>query len=78
MSWTKIGAALHVRFSKFGFNFDIDLNPPNIRTKNIEHYDGYNRNKREYLRKNSSLLVGWLEEWRKSVNMSAASAFPES
>ena len=76
MSWTKIGAALHVKFSKYGLNLDIDLNPPNIRTRNIDSYDGDNWKKRQYLEENKSMLVGWLEEWRKSVDMRAASAFP--
>ena len=78
MSWTKIGAAIHVKFSKYGLNLDIDLNPPNIRTRNIDQYNGHNWKKRQYLEKNKSMLVGWLEEWRKSVNMSEARNLPGS
>ena len=77
MSWTKIGAALHVKFSKTGLNLDIDLNPPNIRTRNIDQYDGSNWKKRQYLEENKSKLVGWLEEWKKSVDMRGANAFPD-
>ena len=72
MTWTKIGAALHVKFSKFGFHLDIDLNPPNIMARNVEKYSGSNVKKRQYLEENSSMLRGWLDEWKKSVDMTAA------
>ena len=76
MSWTKIGATLHVKFSKYGLNLDIDLNPPNVRTRNIDQFNCSNQKKREYLEKNKSMLVGWLDEWRKSVDMVGASTAP--
>ena len=72
MSWTKIGAALHVKFSKYGFNLDIDLSPTNISTRNIDQYDGDIWEKRYFLEERRSMFVGWLEEWRKTVDMSAA------
>ena len=78
MSWTKIGATLHIKFSKYNVNLDVDLNPPNFRTSNIDDYNGSNRKKRKYLEENRETLVGWLEEWRKSLNMRGANSFPES
>ena len=80
MSWTKIGIVLHVQFSKYGFNLDVDLNPPNLMVKDMEwsKYNGSNGSKLNYLEQNSSTVTGWLDEWRKSVDMTAASAFPES
>ena len=75
MTWTKVGAALHVKFSKFGFHLDIDLNPPNIMARNVEKYSGSNVKKRQYLEENSSMLRGWLDEWKKSVDMTAVSIY---
>ena len=78
MSWTKIGATFHIKFSKYYVNLDVDLKPPNFRTSNIDDYNGSNRKKRKYLEENRETLVGWLEEWRKSLNMRGANSFPES
>ena len=78
MSWTKIGATLHIKFSKYNVNLDVDLNPPNFRTRNIDDYNGSNRKKRKYLEENRATLVGWLEEWKKSLNTRGANTFPES
>ena len=76
LTYSKIGGALHLRFGKFGFNLDIDINPPNIPTRNIDQYDGNNYQKRQYLEKTKP--VGWLDEWMKSVDMFAASSSPDS
>ena len=76
LTYSKIGGALHLRFGKFGFNLDIDINPPNIPTCNIDQYDGSNWHKRQHLEKTKP--VGWLDEWMKSVNMQAANDFLES
>ena len=76
LTYSKIGGALHLRFGKFGFNLDIDINPPNIPTCNIDQYDGDNFEKRQHLEKTKP--VGWLEEWMKSVNMTTANAYLES
>ena len=46
--------------------------------KDIEKYNGSNGSKLNYLEQNSSTVTGWLDEWRKSVDMTEASAFPES
>ena len=32
----------------------------------------FNVKKRQYLEENSSMLRGWLDEWKKSVDMTAA------
>ena len=76
LTYSKIGAALHLRFGKFGFNLDIDVTPPFIPTCNIDQYDGHNWEKRQYLERTKP--IGWLEEWIKSINMHAASSYPES
>ena len=75
-TYSKIGGALHLRFGKWGFNLDIDINPPNIPICNINQYDGSNWDKRQYLERTKP--VGWLDEWMKSVNMQVANAYPES
>lgn len=79
MSWSKIGATLHVSFSEYGINLDVDLSPPILKTKNIATFNGKNDKKRKYLEDNRSLLTGWLDEWKKSLDMMAAArAFPDS
>ena len=55
---------------------DIDINPPNIPTRNTKDFNGDNFWKRDYLER--TLPVGWLDEWKKSVSMVVASAFSES
>ena len=55
---------------------DVDVSPPVPPIDDVWNYDGSNQKKREYLEKNKSMLVGWLDEWRKSVDMVGASTAP--
>ena len=54
----------------------MDILVPSLPVCNIDQYDGNNWQKRRYLEQTKP--VGWLEEWKKSPNMRAANAFPES
>ena len=51
---------------------DVDLNLPTIRVKNAEYYDGNNSVKRLFLEKNRKDIVGWIDEWNKTLDMRAA------
>ena len=75
MTYSKIGLALHIQFSKWGIILDVDINPPNIPTWNTKHFDGSSDWKLKYLE--TMLPVGWVDEWDKTVDMRRASAFPE-
>ena len=76
LTYSKIGGALHLRFEKFGFNLDLDINPPNLPTRNIDQYHGSNLQKRQYLEETKP--VGWLDEWMKSVDIFAANTYSDS
>ena len=76
LTFSKVGLCLHLQFSKINLNLDIDFVPPSLPTRNTDQYDGTVDKKRAYLER--MMFVGWLEEWRKSVSMFAANAFPTS
>ena len=51
---------------------DVDLNPPSLKVKNADDYDGNNQVKRKYLEDHSAEIVGWIDEWIKTPDMRAA------
>ena len=50
----------------------MDVNPPTFQVSNVRHFDGSNRMKRLWLKKNRHRIRNWRQEWRKSYDMSAA------
>ena len=75
LTYSKIGLALHIQFSKWGINLDVDINPPNIPTWNTKHFDGSSFWKLKYLE--TMLPVGCADERDKTVDMTRASSLPE-
>ena len=51
---------------------DVDLNPPTLKVKNADDYDGNNQVKRKFLEEHSGEIVGWMDEWIKTPDMRAA------
>ena len=66
---SKIGAVLHVQFTinNKQINIDVDLNPPNIPTRNIVEYCGTDIDRKIFLE--NTRPVGWIEEWHKLKNL---------
>ena len=59
-------------FPAIGFWLDVDINPPNLKVKNVDDFDGNNTVKRNFLEENSKDIIGWVEEWSKTLDMRAA------
>ena len=76
LTHSKVGLCLHLQWSQFNINMDVDFSPPSLPTSNMDQYDGKIDDKRAFLERMK--FVGWLEEWKKSVSMAEARAFPES
>ena len=59
-------------FPNINFWMDVDINPPNLKVKNVDDYDGNNTVKRNFLEKNRKDIIGWVDEWAKTLDMRAA------
>ena len=54
---------------------DVDINPPNLKVKNQDDYNGNNTVKRNFLENNRRTIVKWVDEWMKTLYMTAAAFF---
>ena len=57
---------------------DVDINPPNLKVKNQDDYNGNNTVKRNFLEINRRTIVKWVDEWMKTLDMTAAVFFPQA
>ena len=74
LTYSKIGIVLHLVYQEDDkpFIIDVDVNPPTIPVKNVKYFNGSNKMKRLWLKKNRHRIRNWRAEWRKSHDMSAA------
>ena len=77
LTFSKIGVVLHLVYREEDksikpFIIDVDVNPPTIPVTNVKHFNGSNKLKRMWLKKNRHRIRNWRSEWRKSHDMSAA------
>ena len=76
LTYSKIGVVLHLCFQEKDqrkpFVIDVDVNPPTIPIENVKNFNGSNKMKRLWLKKNRQTVRNWRAEWRKSHDMSAA------
>ena len=59
-------------FPEINFRMDVDLNPPTIKVKNVDDFDGNNHVKRNFLEKHRQDIINWIDEWMKTLDMRAA------
>ena len=77
LTFSKIGVVLHLVYREEDksikpFIIDVDVNPPTIPVTNVKLFNGSNKMKRMWLKKNKHRITNWRSEWRKSHDMSAA------
>ena len=75
MSYSKIGVVLHFVYHELPlkpFIIDVDINPPSLHVEGIKYFDGSNKMKRLWLKKNRRRIRNWRAESRKTYDMSAA------
>ena len=65
-------------FPEINFRLDVDINPPNLKVMNQDDYNGNNTVKRNFLEINRRTIVKWVDEWMKTLDMTAAVFFVNS